>query len=164
MTIRVREAEVADGADLFPLWSELRAHYAGRDRRIVPAPVSGSEFHAGLQELLARPNSAAFVADDEGRVVGFITGSIERNQPDRLPERHAAVGYLYIDASYRRMGLGRQLFDAVRRWASAFDDVAHFEMAVLAADTGAEAFWRSLGFSPFIQRVWAPLSATEGPG
>jgi hypothetical protein len=35
-------------------------------------------------------------------------------------------------------------------------------MAVLSADAAAAGFWRSIGFSPFIERLWAPLSAPEG--
>jgi hypothetical protein len=34
-------------------------------------------------------------------------------------------------------------------------------MTVLNADETAERFWRSLGFSPFIQRLWAPLTPEE---
>jgi len=32
---------------------------------------------------------------------------------------------------------------------------------VLARDEAAAAFWRSLGFAPFIERLWAPLPGTS---
>lgn len=163
MTCTVRAARPSDGAALFAAWSDLRAHYAAADRRIIPAPVQEDEFLAGLDEIFGRKTSAAFVADDEGRLVGFISGGIEANQPDRLPARHATVGYLYVEPEYRRLGLGRLLFQEFARWAQSHEGVSHFEMAVLAADHHAEPFWRSLGFTPFIQRLWAPLSAADGP-
>jgi hypothetical protein len=34
-------------------------------------------------------------------------------------------------------------------------------MAVLSADDAAAGFWRSIGFSPFIERLWAPLGGAE---
>jgi hypothetical protein len=34
-------------------------------------------------------------------------------------------------------------------------------MTVLNADAEAEQFWRALGFTPFIQRLWAPLEEQE---
>jgi GNAT superfamily N-acetyltransferase len=161
MTINIRDARTDDGPALYSSWQSLRAYNASVDRRIIPAPVSQQEFLAGLELILARKTSATFVAEDEGRIVGFASGGIEANQTDRLPEQHATIGYLYVEPPYRRIGLGRQLFQAIASWAASRDDVSHFEMTVLAGDEAAEAFWRSIGFTPFIQRLWAPLSAVD---
>jgi len=161
MTIKVRDARISDGPALYTRWQALRSYNASVDRRIIPSPVSEAEFVTGLELILSRNTSATFVAEDEGAIVGFVSGGIEANQADRLPEQHVTIGYLYVDPAYRRLGLGKQLFHAVASWASARDDVSHFEMTVLAADSAAEAFWRALGFSPFIQRLWAPLSVVD---
>ncbi len=136
-------------------------HNASTDARIVPAPVSEIEFAAGLREVLAGPTGTVFVAELEGRLAGFIRAGVEHNAPDRLPEHHVGIGYLYVEPSARRQGVGRRLFEAVREWAASQEGVAHFEMTVLNEDGQAEAFWRSLGFSPFIQRLWAPMAADE---
>jgi len=157
MTATVRLARREDGPELYHAWQALRQHYAATDPRIVPTPVSEGEFVAGLREMFARQTSVTFVAEDGGQLVGFISGSIEPNQPDRLPELHATVGYIYVEPEYRRTGLGRQLFQAVADWANRQEGISHFEMAVLASDDQAAAFWRTIGFSPFIQRLWAPL-------
>lgn len=161
MTLRVREAALSDGPALYTAWQSLRSYNASVDRRIIPAPVSEPEFLSGLELILARATSATFIAEDEGVIVGFISGGVEANQADRLPEQHVTIGYLYVDPTYRRMGLGRQLFQAVASWAAGREDVSHFEMTVLAADGSAEPFWRSLGFTSFIQRLWAPLSVVD---
>lgn len=157
MSITVRPATNADASALFREWQELRAHNAAADARIIPAPVTESEFSAGLSELLARPTAAVFVAEREHELVGFIRAGVEHNQPDRLPEQYVSVGYLFVDPSCRREGIGQRLFDSVREWASGQDGVAHFEMTVLSGDGSAEVFWRAQGFAPFIQRLWAPL-------
>jgi len=157
----VRRAEAGDGPAFYQAWQAIRLHYASTDRRIIPAPVSQQEFVAGFRERLARPESVDFVAMAKEHIIGFVSGRIEENQPDRLPERHATVGHLYVDATYRRGGVGRRLFEAMATWAREEDGVSHFEMPVLVADPGARAFLESLGFTPFIQRLWAPLSAPE---
>ncbi|MGH2608899.1 MAG: GNAT family N-acetyltransferase [Tepidiformaceae bacterium] len=158
MSATIRRATTADAPALFRAWQDLRAHNAGTDPRVIPAPVSEVEFTAGLRELLARPTASVIVAEVDARLAGFIRAGVEENAPDRLPEQHVGIGYLYVDPSSRRQGIGSALFHAVREWAASQDGVAHFEMTVLNHDGQAEAFWRSLGFSPFIQRLWAPLS------
>lgn len=159
--VKVRPAMAADGPGLFGAWQRAREHNASIDRRIMPVPVSQPEFIADFEQMLERKTSAAFVAEAAGRLVGFISGGVEANQPDRLPRRHATIGYLYVEEPHRRQGIARALFEAVAAWAQQVDGVSHFEMTVITADEGAAAFWRSIGFSPFISRLWAPLSAPE---
>jgi GNAT superfamily N-acetyltransferase len=163
VTATVRPATTADAPALFRAWEHLRMHNAGADARIIPAPVSEIEFAAGLRELLARPTATVMVAEVDGRLAGFIRAGVEQNAPDRLPEQHVGIGYLYVEPSARRQGVGRRLFEAVREWASSQAGVAHFEMTVLNQDGQAEAFWRSLGFTPFIQRLWAPMEPDQEP-
>src|SRR6185436_20819888 len=124
-------------------------------------PVSQVEFVASFEQSRGRAWSAAFVAEVAGELVGFITGGIEANPSDRLPEWHGTVGYLYVAEAQRRRGVGRQLFEALMAWAVARGGITHFEMTVLAADAAASEIWRSIGFSPFIERLWAPLSAPK---
>ncbi|MGI8926156.1 MAG: GNAT family N-acetyltransferase [Tepidiformaceae bacterium] len=162
MTIAVRPCVSADARALYPVWLAVRHHNAGIDARVVLAPVSEPEFRAGLDESLRRDFSAAYVAEDSGRLVGFISARIEAGQPDRLPEQHATIGYLYVGPGYRRKGIARQLVAAVREWAGGQEGISHIEMPVLAADAEAAAFWRSLGFSPFIERLWASLQDDPG--
>lgn len=157
----VRAAASGDGAALYVLWQRMRQHNAAVDRRVILAGVSESDFVADFRQALERPRASAFVAEVDGVLAGFIAGAIERNLPDRLPEEHATVGYLWVEERYRRMGIARALFSQVADWARAQEGVSHFEMAVLTADAAAAGFWRAIGFSPFIERLWAPLSAPE---
>jgi GNAT superfamily N-acetyltransferase len=161
VTATVRLARPQDGPGLYQTWQALRQHNATIDTRIVLIPVSEREFVAGFSEMLLRPTSATFIAEDEGRVVGFLSGGIEQNLPDRLPERHATVGYLFVDPRVRRQGVARRLFESMAAWAARQDGVVHMEMTVLAADAAAAGFWRSVGFTTFIERLWAPLPGAE---
>ncbi len=162
MTIAVRHAERADAPPLYRAWQALRQHYTARDSRIMLAPVSEPEFTAGLDASIARRGQATLVAIDGKRLVGFATASVAANQPDRVPERYVTIGYLWVDAARRRAGVGRQLFEAISSWARTQEGIIHFEMPVLESDQEAAAFWRSIGFTPFIQRLWAPLDPDQG--
>ena len=158
----VRAAEASDCPALYHAWQTLRQYNASLDGRIQLVPVSEPEFAAGLQQTIRRPSSAAFVAERDDALIGFGTCSLEGNAPDRLPERHATIGYLFVDPGARRAGVGRRLFAAMTLWAKDQEGVVHLEMPVLASDSEAVAFWSALGFRPFIQRLWAPLEAGTG--
>jgi GNAT superfamily N-acetyltransferase len=163
MTATVRPAREADGPAIYRAWQALRTLNAGIDPRVIQVPVSEVEFMAGLRDGFNRPNARVFVAEAGGRIAGFISAAIEVNQPDRLPERHVTVGYLYVDPAHRRQGVARALLEAVREWARSLEGVVHLEMTVLEADGEAARFWEAAGFRPFIQRLWAPLDAHDAP-
>jgi GNAT superfamily N-acetyltransferase len=163
MSATVRRADPGDSALLYRAWQQMRQHNAEHDRRIVLAPVSESDFAAGLHESLSRAGATTLVAEADGTMVGFVSASVVANTPDRLPDRHVSIGYIFVEPGHRRAGVGRVLVDAVRAWAAEQDGVAHLEMPVVAADTEAAQFWRSVGFSPFIERLWAPLEPEDQP-
>lgn len=161
MSVAVRRAEYPDGAALYRAWQLLRQHNSEVDARIVSTPVSESEFLAGWGERLARETSAVYVADDGGKIVGFISGGIVPNQPDRLPELVGNVGYLFVEPAHRRHGIATRLFEAMSAWVAKQEGVSHIEMAVLEADAPAREFWARVGFSRFIERLWAPLPGAD---
>jgi GNAT superfamily N-acetyltransferase len=159
----IRHVTAEDIPGMYRAWQEMRKHNASHDPRIILVPVTEDEFAVAVREVMDRPTSIAFVAEAEGQVAGFITGAIEQNQPDRLPERHVTVGYLFVDPAHRRAGIARSLVDSVKGWAAKQDGVNHLEMVVLAQDRTAAEFWQSVGFAPFIERLWAPLDVSIDP-
>lgn len=161
MTITVRPAVREDAPALFRLWQAMLRHYTTVDRRIVPSPATEQQFAEALEETLADAFAAAFVAEDEGTLVGFVSGGIESAPPSRLPDRHLTIGHFYVVPPYRGLGIGRQLFRAIAEWGMKTADIHHFEMTVLEADREAREFWSRLGFTAFIQRLWAPLSVLD---
>lgn len=159
MAITIRPTRETDAPALYRLWQVLREYNAATDVRITPAAVSESDFTVAVVDIVRRESSAAFVATSYQALLGFVSGGLEANQPDRLPERFATIGYLFVDPAARRQGIAGQLVTAMVGWARTRPDVSHMEMSVLAADAQAAAFWRATGFSPFIERLWMPLTA-----
>ncbi len=159
MAVTIRTTREGDTPALYELWQTLRAYNASTEPRISPVPVSQEEFALAVSQVVHRDSSAGFVAcAPDRRLVGFVSGGLEANQPDRLPERFATIGYLFVEPSARRQGIAGKLVAAMVEWARARPDIAHMEMSVLAGDGEAAAFWRSIGFSPFIERLWMPLN------
>jgi putative acetyltransferase len=90
-----------------------------------------AEFLADERQMVAEvflPNSRSFVAEEDGRVVGYVA------------LRDDEVGGLFVDPDRHRQGLGRQLLDHVRT-SRPIHRVTVFE-----ANTGARAFYEAYGF------------------
>ncbi|MDX2004551.1 MAG: aminoglycoside 6'-N-acetyltransferase [Meiothermus sp.] len=72
-----------------------------------------------ITQLLADPEAVIFVAEVEGRLVGFAEGSLRRYADGC---ESSPVGYLegwYVRPEYRQHGVGRKLVGALEGWARA---------------------------------------------
>jgi len=82
-----------------------------------------------------------FVAEADGRLVGFAVGKVIGTGPDCLAELESVV----VDAGARRGGVGRALCEAVMDWCRGEGAVA-MELEVRAGSAGALALYGELGF------------------
>lgn len=98
---------------------------------------------------------ATFVLDAPGDdpPLGLVVG--HRAGPD--PSRVEVVS-MWVDPSVRRTGAGRQLVDAVARWAEA-TGAAALDLWVMRGNPGAQAFYERLGF----ERTDAVAAAPDDP-
>jgi ribosomal-protein-alanine N-acetyltransferase len=82
-----------------------------------------------------------WVAEAEGRLVGFAVGKVVGSGPEGLAELESVV----VDATVRRMGLGRALCGAVVGWSRRQGAVA-IELEVRVGSAGAIKLYEGLGF------------------
>jgi|SRR5215469_12241135 len=138
MSITIRRATVDDAAGVSAVWEAIVAEkiYSAIDRAFTP-----EEERACLAALSDR--ESVFVADDAGRVVGFQ--SLDKWSAFMSSTTHVGQLGTFVLKEYRGMGVGPRL-------ASATFDFAHFHryeklvIFVRGSNTGAQAFYRSLGF------------------
>jgi GNAT superfamily N-acetyltransferase len=130
--LRIRSAVPADAAAVARLSGQLGY------------PVAPQALAARLQGLLASKEQAVYVAaDGEAVVVGWIHGA-EQVLVESGP-RCEILG-LVVDEAARRGGIGRQLVEAVERWALARGLP---EVSVRSAVSRAEShpFYEQLGYN-----------------
>jgi len=120
--LTIRAFEAADTACLSEIWcrASLQAHpFLGRERL---------REQRGLIEEVYLPQAETWVACLAGRPAGFI-GLLD-----------AFIGGLFVDPEQQRGGLGRALV------AHALRLKGELSVEVYAANAGARAFYRRLGF------------------
>jgi [ribosomal protein S18]-alanine N-acetyltransferase len=134
--VAVRVGTVADLAAVIAL-----------ERAAVEAPHWSEAEYEAIVELGEETRCAArvwrclFVADREGRLVGFAVGKVIGAGSGGVAELESVA----VDAAARRGGVGRALCGAVVAWCRE-QGAAAVELEVRAGSMGAIALYRGLGF------------------
>ena len=105
MGIVIREAGEGDYKNLMKLYDE----FVEEDRY-----STGKE--DSFQEVLASTENFISVAEDKGKLVGFVTFSMR--WVVRYPTPIAEMDELYVKPEYRRQGLGSKLVEAILKKAA----------------------------------------------
>ena len=135
-----------------PALLALIAAHQDYHRALEPHWPAGSDMAAEylryLRDQCAAHDGAIFVADDGGSLAGFVCVlSDQRGAPDN-PDRHAFVQDVFVAHAYRRRGIARLLMDAAESFAAS-RGVHEIRLAVLERNTGAQAFYSTLGFRDY---------------
>ncbi len=142
---QVRRASARDLDHLALLWIALHAHHAALDPFFELRTDAEAEICRLLAGELSDPNTAIFVWDEEGLLVGFCTARVVV-APAILCERsRGEITHLAVREDARRRGVGTGLAAAAQAWIAG-RDVARVEVRVVAKNAAAQAFWRRLGY------------------
>ena len=117
-------------------------------------------------KMMSSPSAALLVEEaSDGRVIGAVTVRVFDTpaDPSMVPRRRAHVDTLVVDRRHRRTGVGSRLMEAAAAWGSARGAV-ELVLTVWAGNSGAEAFYRNLGYhdlSRALRRNLVPVAASE---
>ena len=97
-------------------------------------------------ELESDPPLVAFVAEAEGRLVGFAEASI-RNYAEGAPAGPAAyLEGIWVESEWRRRGVARSLLAAVETWARR-EGLAHLGSDALIDNEASHRWHSASGFA-----------------
>ena len=101
-----------------------------------------TEQRAAIERLLADTISMIFVAEHEGRIVGFLaaTGSNIRRV------RHILYIVIGILKAFTSQGIGTQLFTTMEEWASQ-RNIHRLELTVMTQNEAGIRLYKKRGFS-----------------
>ena len=152
-TWRVRTAGDLDLERIVELWERLVAFHTDLDPRLRMADDGREHFYDHLLDALDSPSSRALVVEHDGEVVGFALGHVCLNPPVLAPRRYGLISDAFVEEDERRRGAGEALFNALLLW---FRAVGVQELQLNAAHLNpiAQSFWRKMGFSDFLDRLW----------
>jgi GNAT superfamily N-acetyltransferase len=137
METRIREAAVGEEELILPLWEWL---FAAPGQK--PDVWDPEHAHRAITEAIVSPQSTIFVADEDGRLVGFCTAYLEFDSV-RFGRR-CWVEDLAVDPERRSGGIGAALLAAAMDWARGAG-ASHLELDSGLARTDAHRFYEREG-------------------
>ena len=96
--------------------------------------------------LIADPACLVLAARDGASVVGLLVGYVAGPSSHRQPVTHASLRSMYVDAAYRRQGVGQQMVETFLSWGRQ-QGCAEATVDHYAANTGAQRFYARMGFA-----------------
>jgi ribosomal protein S18 acetylase RimI-like enzyme len=124
----------------------MRTHYAFDPQRFL-APMEGSErgYASFLAGLLDSPDDCVFVAEDDGRIAGYVFAALE---PLSWKELRGPAGFIHdvaVAEEARNAGVATQLIGAAVDWLRD-RGAPRVLLESAAANAGAQKLFHRLGF------------------
>jgi ribosomal-protein-alanine N-acetyltransferase len=111
-------------------------HWREEEYRVIFGSGKGSG-----EEVNPVVTRRLFVAEAEGKLLGFAVGKVIGSSVDRVSELESIA----VEKSGRRIGVGKALCNAVIAWSRAQNSKV-LELEVRAESAGAIALYSGLGF------------------
>lgn len=131
---------------ILPLVGKICALHEAWDAERFAVKANVVEMYRGW--LIARasdPRSVLMVAEREGRIVGYIVGTIEPEIAIYWTPECGWIHDLWVEETYRQEGVGRQLVMlAVERFKAL--GVAQIRLQTAVANDAAQVLFQTCGF------------------
>ena len=143
----IRRATIEDYAGICAILATTDAiHHVSEPAIFLPSSESARPL-ALVEQWLADPNWAIYVADDEQQIIGvlFLT---ERRTPDHhllKSRRYVVVDTLAVAEGWRSQGIGRALMQQAEIWAKE-RGIPEIELSVWEFNQRALALYEKLGY------------------
>lgn len=147
----IRTAARPDLPAVVALWQEHQEYHAACDPYFERSPDANPGFQKYLDEHLEE--LGLFVAEIDGRIVGFILGEPARRPPCFASRAYGMIDDLAVTAEWRGQGLGQALLERMVAWFQA-QGIQRIETRVLISNPLASNFWQAAGFEAYLSCVY----------
>src|SRR5262245_19718602 len=108
--MKVRIGHAGDFAAILPMMRKHRALHEQWDGPLYALrPDADARFQRWIGPTVEDPRSMLIVAEDQGRVIGFLAAVMETDLPIYQCDEYAIIIALWIEPDHRRRGVAKAL-------------------------------------------------------
>lgn len=162
--ITIRPATSGDEGALGALGGALmRQHHADDPRRFLQVDRPEAGYGRFLVAQLAEPDGLVLVAEDGGRVVGYVYAEVEGTNWMELRGPCGIVHDIVVDAGARGRGAGRALLDAAIAWIRS-KGRPQVVLMTKTRNQDAQRLFTACGFRPTMTEMTLDLDTNRDTG
>lgn len=156
--VLVRDMTAGDLGAVGTLAEALVAlHHRWDAARFFTTPDVAEGYRRFFTSQLGAEGVLLLSAELDGRVVGYLYGTVEGRDWARLLDPHGAVHDVFVEAGARRHGVARALLEAAReRFAER--GLARVVLSSATANDEGQALFRALGYRPTMVELTLDLA------
>lgn len=109
MTANYRKATKKDLDVLCLLWDKLNKSHIKYHQSYLLAKNHPSTLRKFLKERLEDKKSLAYLAEHQGKIIGFVLGRIKERPPIFKLKREGSISDVFVEENYRKKGIGCEL-------------------------------------------------------
>lgn len=145
-TIRKLQEEDIDG--ICELWNEFARLREGQTQSRILNEDAADYFFGYATGLLQRKDTLTLVAEEGGRVVGYLIAQKQRRPPIYRHTRVAYISDAFVASEHRRQGILTRFVAEVRAWAER-EGITALDVQLFQANELALQIYKDLGFSQY---------------
>lgn len=158
----ITEAQPEDIDELFELWCLLLDQHQSHHEIFRYKPGGEHSLKAELLHRLKDKSTRVFVYQEGEHWAGMLVASLRPGPAGFKLSSKGYIGETVVREEFRGKGIGKELFEAARKWLS--DQGAdHLELQVSVYNPAGIRFWKSLGFTPSTQHMVLALEEPRNP-
>jgi ribosomal protein S18 acetylase RimI-like enzyme len=147
----IRKGRLKDAEVVVKLWQELMEYHhqiAAIDFMMIP---NASELWLKFYRTHVRSRTKiSLVAEEDGKIVGYLLGSIQPRPPIFKVNKEAMITDMYVASNKRRKGIGNKLVLEFFNWAK-IKEMKYAVLNVVPENEPGKKFWSNHGFTTIMQ-------------
>jgi ribosomal protein S18 acetylase RimI-like enzyme len=155
--IQIRRATSEDTNAIVELWKEYMDFHAERDHHFTRSEEGPHRFGEYISGRIVDDASCVLVAEHEQDVMGYCLATLAKFPSVFAYREYGSISDLAVTARFRHQGIGQALVEAAFRWF-AERDVHRIEVRAATSNEVSTAFWRKMGFAPYIEILYREQS------
>lgn len=146
--MKIREATAEDLKTLFELSFEFLKNEAGLEPTYDPEYAKTEDSQNFIKLKIQSDDAIFLVAEDNGRLVGFLMGTIYPRPKARKSMKPAVLDEIFVSQGYRNKGVGKELIEKFQDWARG-KGANKLRVSTHHKNEEAIKFYREFGFKDF---------------